>query len=150
MSDNIDEVLKQKSHDEAAVSGVSGQGSALPKFIFWLGLILILAGVIYYMRNLTNEGSGLKYVVMLSDPTYYDRADSNRTYALYCAAAGIGLLFISYFMSSMSKLVSGQKKAASPVSSSTDQLFELKKLLDSDIITKEEYEDKRKKMLDLL
>jgi hypothetical protein len=102
------------------------------------------------MRNLTNEGSGLKYVVMLSDPTYYDRADSNRTYALYCAAAGIGLLFISYFMSSMSKLVSGQKKAASPVSSSTDQLFELKKLLDSDIITKEEYEDKRKKMLDLL
>lgn len=150
MSDNINEILKQKSHIEAAASSGSGQGSTLPKFIFWLGLILILAGVIYYIRNLTDDGSALKYVVMLSDPTYYARADSNRTYALYCAAAGIGLLFISYFMSSMSKLVSSQKKAASPVSTSTDELFKLKKLLDSGIISKEEYEDKRKKILELM
>jgi hypothetical protein len=70
--------------------------------------------------------------------------------AIYCGAIGTGLLFLSYFMSALSNLISGQKKSASPVSSSTDQLFELKKLLDSNIITKEEYEDKRKKILDIL
>ena len=150
MSDNIDEILKQKSRDGAAASSGSGQGSALPKFIFWLGLIVILVGIICYINNIADRDSVLSALVMLSDRTYYERADSNRTYALYCAAAGIVLLFLSYFMSSMSKLVSGQKKVASPVSSSTNQLFELKKLLDSGIISKEEYEDKRKKILELM
>lgn len=165
--------LKKTLDVQLEVGGNPRRSSILPRIVLVIGSILIITAFGFYfsskeklsesgLRSLAiaygSDGTPETFLKMANSESGLDlgwrihsaRMAVHEKRAIYCGAIGTGLLFLSCFMSAISNLISGQKKAASPVLSPTDQLFELKKLLDSNIISKEEYEDKRKKIWDSL
>ena len=112
--------------------------------ILIVGILLIIGGI----SSLSEVRTAPSGTFLMEDLAEIN--EENETIGTILLFAGVGLCVVSFIYrnSAKARLLSSNVETKKSEDSSVDKIKELKKLYDEKVITKEEYEKKKKELLD--